>query len=103
MEEKTDAVQEAASAVSDDWEPFEGLPEYSAEFENGKFALAIHQTNNLELTLHHPSGVTTGTDGYRKEDVIANINCSGTQAAKQVVQAFSNHPEEFLNDDLDDE
>ncbi len=93
---KDNDIQQIQESVSEKWSEFEGLPPYSAEYEYGEFGLAIQRTNGYEVSLHHPEGEGTGKDGYYKPDVLNQRACDTVDEAKEVVEQYSQEPENYL-------
>lgn len=78
--------------LPDGWEPFDGLPDYSAELEHAEepFALSVtvESDGGFEIALHHPDANGIGHSGFRVENYVAGGTGTGLEDARNAVEAL---------------
>lgn len=98
--------EDVARDLGDEWEPFEGLPDYSAEFEHSEedFALSIktQREGDFELALHHPDADGIGHDGWRVERYVAGATGTGLEDARNALNALVTNRDILLENRLNE-
>lgn len=103
-EENNAGLNKVVSAVPDDWEQYDGLPSFSAEFKGGDFALAIQHPDDgerYEITLHHDDCPdNNGVGGWRSINHVRSTRVFGSDEAKAIVKDYIENREEYVQERL---